>query len=232
MKNSQLRNPRVETKIRAKIDGRDGDLEVFTGNLSKGGVFLETPEVFADVGEKVKLFLSMPNSTSDIKITGKVARIVGPNRVGMPQGLAVQFLRVEARQARLFEKFLDCLIDAAGIGCRKYPRAKTQVDVQLRFKDRSMNVVIADNLSVGGLFLRTSVGGLSLGDLINVVILHPGMKRKFMVDTEVVHIRQGESKIRKDFVEGVGVQFVDLSSSRRNDLSSFLKSVLAHQRKG
>ena len=48
---------------------------------------------------------------------------------------------------------------------------------------------------------------------------------------EVIHLRKGESGIRKDFVEGT-VQFVDLTPGRKEDMAIFLRSVLASQRRG
>ena len=64
------------------------------------------------------------------------------------------------------------------------------------------------------------------------MILHPTAKRKFMIDAEVVHMRKGDSrKIDENFIEGVGVQFLDMTPSRRNDMSLFLKGILAAKKR-
>jgi Tfp pilus assembly protein PilZ len=223
--------PRIETKVRVRIGGRENESEVYIGNLSKSGIFLETKEAFAKVGEKIQMQIDVPDSNDSIRVTGKVARVSGPNRLTEVPGLAVQFLKVEARQARLFDRFLDQLMDARGIGSRRYPRARTQVVVELRSKAMTRKVM-TDNLSYGGLFLKTAIDGFSLGERLSVVLVHPTSKRKFAADVEVVHLRKGELGIRKDFVEGIGVQFVDLTPARREDMAIFLKSILASQRRG
>ena len=47
----------------------------FVGNISAGGVFIETGEPFS-VGQEVTLIFSSPNHPEPIKITGKVIRSV------------------------------------------------------------------------------------------------------------------------------------------------------------
>jgi len=214
-----------------KVLGEGGDSEAFNGNLSKTGVFLETADEIGRIGEKIQLQLTLPNASEPIKVQGKVVRSIGPNKVGTVQGFAIHFLKIETRQVRTFDRLIDRLLDARGIGCRKYPRAKTQVVVELKTKAAAKKV-ISDNLSKGGLFLKMTIDGLVLGDTLNIVIQHPTAKRKFMIEAEVVHLRKGESKLNKDFVEGVGVQFLDLSSARRNDMSLFLRSILSSQKRG
>lgn len=222
--------PRVESKVRVRIGGREGDIETFTGNLSKNGVFLETSEPFADLNDRVQLQILIANSSDAVKITGQVKRIQKPNQVGVTPGMAIHFLRIEARQARTFDRFIDRLLEAKGIGCRKYPRAKSQVVVEFRTKAQ-VKKFISDNLSHGGLFIKTPVDDFSIGSNFKLILLHPTSKRRFMVDVEVVHIRKGESRLQKDYVEGIGVQFINLSSSRRSDMASFLRSILAYQRR-
>ena len=223
--------PRIETKVKVKFVGEGGSPETFSGNLSKSGVFLEMADPFIKVGEKVQFQVTLPNGGDPIKVVGKVVRVVKPNQVGLPQGIGIHFLRIETRHARTFDRLIDRLLDARGIGCRKFPRAKTQIIVELNSKKQTSTKVISDNMSKGGMFLKMSTDGFVLGDTLNVVILHPTAKRKFSIDAEIVHIRKGESKLNKDFVEGVGVQFFGLTATRRNDMSLFFRSILSSQKR-
>ncbi|MFH1018442.1 MAG: PilZ domain-containing protein [Pseudomonadota bacterium] len=223
--------PRIETKVQVRIEDFGGDLLSFSGNLSKSGIFLETTEPLGKIGERLQMEIRLANALDTVRATGRVARIVKPNQLGTAPGIGIQFLRVEARQARTFDRLIDRLLDARGIGCRKYPRVKTQIVVELKTHNDTRKA-ISDNLSKGGLFLKLPVNGIVLGDTLNIVILHPTAKRKFMIDAEVVHIRKGESTVDKEFVEGVGVQFLELTPTRRNDMSLFLRSILASQRRG
>ncbi len=223
--------PRIETKVQVLIEDLGGDPVTYSGNLSKSGIFLETTEALAKIGDRLQMAIRLPNASDTVRVTGKVARIVKPNQMGTPPGFGIQFLRVEARQARTFDRLIDRLLDARGIGCRKYPRVKTQIVIELKTHNDTREA-ISDNLSKGGLFLKMSVNGIVLGDTLNIVILHPTAKRKFMIDAEVVHIRKGESSVSHEFVEGVGVQFLELTPTRRNDMSLFLRSILASQKRG
>ncbi len=222
--------PRIETKIRVQIGGDKDKGEVYRGNLSKSGVFLETTEDLGDVGERIQMRLSLPESQESVKLTGRICRVNGPNKIGKAQGVAVELLRVEARQAKAFDRLIDRLLDARGIGCRKHPRATAQVVAELRTK-RMIKKMISTNLCKGGLFLKTSSDEFVLGDTLSVVIVHPSSKRKFVADAEVVHVRKGESEADRDFVEGIGVQFTNLSPIRQSDLSAFLKSILSTHRR-
>jgi Tfp pilus assembly protein PilZ len=222
--------PRIETKVKVRINTMGDETFTFSGNLSKSGVFFETSDFIGEVGEKVQMEIRLSNSDEDIKVLGKITRIVRPNQVKTAPGYGIEFMRVEARQARTFDRLIDRLLDARGIGCRKYPRVKTQIVIELKSK-KDVQKVISDNLSRGGIFLKMEVNGVVLGDTLNIVLWHPTAKRKFMIDGEVVHIRKGESKVDSEFIEGVGVQFLELTSTRRSDMALFLKSVLGAQRR-
>ncbi|HLG18217.1 MAG TPA: PilZ domain-containing protein [Bdellovibrionota bacterium] len=221
--------PRVETKVRVRMVGREDEVETYAGNLSKSGVFLETKEPLAKVGEKIQMEILLSQATESIKVRGKVARIVAPNRMGSVSGIGIEFLRVEARQVRTFDRLIDRLLDARGIGSRKHPRLKTHVVVEFTSKEE-VRKTFSENLSKGGLFLRTSPNGMALGDTLQVVILHPHSKRKFSAEAEVVHLRKGESTVSADFVEGVGVRFLLTSASQRTEMSGFLRSILSGKR--
>ncbi len=67
------------------VDGASWD-SAFNGcikNMSAGGVFVETPSVFA-VGEEIKLTFSFPEHEEPIEIVGEIVWNV-------PQGLGVKF---------------------------------------------------------------------------------------------------------------------------------------------
>jgi uncharacterized protein (TIGR02266 family) len=228
--NERRGKPRIETKVQVRIEDVGGDLVMYSGNLSKSGIFLETSDPMAALGEKLQMEIRLSNALDTVRVSGKVARIVKPNQMGVQPGVGIEFMRVEARQARTFDRLIDRLLDARGIGCRKYPRVKTQIVVELKTHNDTRKV-ISDNLSKGGLFLKMPVDGVVLGDTLNIVILHPTAKRKFMIDAAVVHIRKGDSTVDKEFAEGVGVQFLELTPTRRNDMSLFLRSILASQKR-
>lgn len=220
-------SPRVETRVKIRYSEIS---ELFFGNLSKSGVFLETAHPFAAVGEKLQLEMTLPGAEDAVKVTGKVIRIVGPHKVGPAPGMGIEFLRIETRQVKTFERMIDRLLDARGIGSRKHPRLNMQLVVKLSSR-ADIRDAISENLSRGGIFVKTPINGYVLGDSVRVLLVHPASKRKFEVDAKVVHLRKGESRIRSDFIEGLGIQFINLSASRRTDMSDFLRSILAGKRR-
>jgi uncharacterized protein (TIGR02266 family) len=221
---------RVETKLKVRLVEEGGEFITYPGNLSKSGLFIETQHQSVEKGEKVELEVRLPNASDDVKILGKVTRIVGLNKVGSTPGIGIEFLKIEARHARTFERLIDRLIDSRGIGSRHYPRVKTQVVVEFQSRDKVYRA-ISDNFSKGGIFLKIETQGLSLGDPIHLVILHPTTGQKFAIDAEIVHIRKGSSPVDESFIEGVGIRFADLTPTRQHEMSLFLRSLVSSQKK-
>ena len=116
-------NPRLDAKVRVKWAEDD---TVYVGNISKTGIFLETARPFAKVGTEVDLELKLPRSSEAVKVRGKVVRVTGPHRVSQAPGMGIHFLRIETRKARTFERLLDQLLKARGIGSRKYVKRKEE----------------------------------------------------------------------------------------------------------
>lgn len=222
--------PRVEGKMRIRINGEYEEAKTFHGNISKNGIYIETQDVFAKLNDKVYLEIFIPNSDNVIRARGKVIRVTQPNQIGKPQGIAISFLRMEQKYVNLLDKYIDVLFDGKGVGCRKYPRVTTHVLVEVKESDTAYEVV-ADNLGHGGLFLKMPSDGLEIGAKIQIVILHPSSRRKFFVDAEVVHKRTGQFSENPEFIEGIGVEFTNMNTERRKDLSSFFKSILHYQRR-
>jgi Tfp pilus assembly protein PilZ len=74
--------------------GEKGEYLTFSGNLSKSGIFIETHKRWVEKGEKIELEVRLPNGSEDVKIQGKVARIIEPNKIGFTPGFGVEFLKV------------------------------------------------------------------------------------------------------------------------------------------
>ena len=222
--------PRVEAKMRIRVEGEFGEIRTYHGNISKSGVYLETADPFAQLGEKVHLEIFLPNTEDTVRVRGKVIRVTKPNQVGMPQGVAIQFMRMDQKYVRKLDDYIDVLFDGKGVGCRRHARVMTHIWVELKGKHGTSEVV-ADNLGHGGLFLKVSSDGIEIGDHVQLVILHPSSRRRFFVEAEVVHVRKSAAPAIEGFEEGLGVQFVNVPGQRKKDLSSFLKSILHYQRR-
>lgn len=222
---------RIEARLRIQVVGVDEIERTYTGNVSKDGIFLETDDPSFKIGQKLELLIYIDDEEDEpLRVMGKIVRFEKPNQIGKPRGVGIDFLKVESRRARIFDKFLEKLLDTKGLGCRKYPRAQVQVTVEIK-NAKQAKQTMTGNLSKGGAFLKTSVDDFALGDKLQVVLVHPTTKRKFVLQAKVVHIRQGTFQKLDEFQEGLGLQFVDLSDIRNQDLTLFLKAIFSSKKR-
>lgn len=221
---------RLEAKVRIRIIGVDEKEEVYTGNISKEGIFIQTRHWKPRLGHPVHMLITLDEDNEPVKFSGQVVRVIDANQIGKPEGVAIEFTKIEARRTKDFDQYLDQIFEGKGLGCRKSPRAEMQVDVEIKNKEIAQKVLTQD-LSQGGAFFKMKTDDVEMGAPLSIVLIHPTSKRKFVLKAEVVHIRQGSFTNNPDFVEGVGVQFVDLSEIRKQDLQVFLKSIVSSKRR-
>ncbi len=219
------KKPRIDTKVKVMVQGFDQNEETLTGNLSKSGVFLNTSIHIADIGKKVFLKIALVKDENYIRIRGKVVRITKPNLLGVPQGVAIEFIRPDAKQHIPFEKMIDRAFDAKGTGCRKTSRAASEVLIEIH-SPSVVKKLLTLNVSKEGMFIKTPVDGFEIGDTIRLVIIHPSSNRKFSIEAQIVHLRSGESVFNKTFTTGVGVMFLYQNSEKKTDLTRYLKGIL------
>ncbi|MCB0272015.1 MAG: PilZ domain-containing protein [Bdellovibrionales bacterium] len=220
---------RLEAKVRIRIIGVDEKEEVYTGNVSKEGIFIQTRNWKPQIGHPVQMLLTLDEDKEPVKFAGTVVRVIDANQWGKPEGVAIEFSKIESKKTKEFDQFLDSIFEGKGLGCRKSPRAMMKIEVEIKNKKIAQNVLTQD-LSKGGAFFVMKTADVEMGALLDIVLVHPTSKRKFVLKGEVVHIRTGSSN-HPDFVEGVGVQFIDLSEIRRQDLQVFLKSIVSSKRR-
>ncbi len=226
---------RIEARLRIQVVGIDEHEHLYTGNVSKDGVFLETDDPSFKHNQKLELLIYLEDDDDDdddepLRVIGQIVRFEKPNQIGKPRGVGIKFLKIESSRARVFDKFLEKLFDTRGLGCRRVPRAQAQVSVEIKTPEEAKQALTA-NLGKGGVFLKTSIDGYSLGDKIQIVLIHPTTKRKFTLQGQIVHIRQGDSSTASEFNEGLGVQFTDLSEIRNQDLTLFLKAIFSSKKR-
>jgi Tfp pilus assembly protein PilZ len=230
IKITEQRRPRIEAQIRIGKKQRGFSHETYMGNISQSGIFLETPKPFAKVGEKVDLQIKLPNSTEKIGVQGKVVRIVGPNQVGVRKGVGIEFLKIETKQTKLFNSFLEELISAKGMGCRKYPRIDTKITVEFK-NPREMGKALSNNLSQGGIFIETKAQ-FNLGSTVTLDLIHPLTGENLELDGEIIHIRKSlNSKDSSRFSDGIGICFQNVDRTKKEKINYFLKSLLIQKKK-
>jgi len=229
IKITEQRKPRIEAKLKVGKKQRGSSLETYMGNISQTGIFLETPKPIAKIGDKVDLLITLPTTNETVGVHGKVVRVVGPNQVGSTKGVGIEFLKIEAKQTRLFNQFLEELLSARGMGCRKFPRVDAKITVE--FKNPSeMGKCLSNNLSKGGIFIQTKAE-LNLGSIVSLVLIHPITGNAVEMEGEIVHIRKSLKPTMTGFSDGVGIRFTNLTKIRQNHINEFLKTLLVQKKK-
>ncbi len=75
-------HPRVKVRIEVSYQKMNSHIHRFTDNISEGGCFIETDDVFPP-GTEVPLEFSFPNFAKPLVIIGEVVWVVGGNHSGM-----------------------------------------------------------------------------------------------------------------------------------------------------
>ncbi len=102
-----VRRPRIHVDFPVYFDGPAGHLLGKTKDLSNSGIFVETHEMLPE-GMRLGLSFRLPESTSKIRVMGRVARQVSPDpgQVGATPGLGIEFERYNPEDRRRIEAFI------------------------------------------------------------------------------------------------------------------------------
>ena len=94
------------TSISAKCASWPNFVDMFTGDVSEGGLFVPTDES-AKVGEEIELELTLPNQ-STLTLKGKVVNVIAASATGngKPAGLGVEIEPLEGVAKTRFDKIL------------------------------------------------------------------------------------------------------------------------------
>lgn len=86
-----------------------GFITDFAVNISKGGIFINTPNPLA-VGTTVKLIVSLPDTAFPFDLSGRVTRIieVGDDQSQVP-GMGIEFIDIDFEKKARLESFVDRL---------------------------------------------------------------------------------------------------------------------------
>ncbi len=96
-----------ETTVTARCSSWPKFVNLFTGDVSAGGLFVPTTES-AEIGEEIEVDLALPDKTT-LRITGKVVNIIGEelaSKRGKPPGLGIMLDPLEGEAKERFEQVL------------------------------------------------------------------------------------------------------------------------------
>lgn len=96
---SMRENPRKSCLINAKYRIQNKDYKSYILDISIGGVFIETAEIFT-IGQKIGLNFALPDFAKPLKLIGTISW-------GSPRGFGVKFDNVPGPQGEILKSFID-----------------------------------------------------------------------------------------------------------------------------
>jgi uncharacterized protein (TIGR02266 family) len=102
---------RVERVLALTYRSRQQFLSAYTGNVSRGGLFVQTPKPLA-VKERFLLKLQVPGVEEPLDIKCQVAWTRGQAGEGgdKPAGMGVKFCEMSAKDTKMLEEYLQGII--------------------------------------------------------------------------------------------------------------------------
>jgi Tfp pilus assembly protein PilZ len=96
---SMRENPRKPCLINANYSIQNKDYKSYILDISIGGVFIETNEIFT-IGQEIVLNFALPRYQKPFKLTGTISW-------GSPRGFGVKFDQVPVQQGEILKSFVE-----------------------------------------------------------------------------------------------------------------------------
>jgi uncharacterized protein (TIGR02266 family) len=212
------KHPRYPIPLMVKCATLQRAMQMRTGDISIGGVFLRTttPE---PVGTSVTLTMRLPGG---LEVHGE--GLVVHTRKGV--GMGIQFRQFAGSGEHTLERFIADARDTHA-GCptavrpgerRAHPRAQLHADVKLR-SEGNLHTVFARDVSEGGVCVATG-DMLALGSQVEIELSLPDEGPPIAVRGEVRWQRvRGTGP---DLPAGMGVRFLNLAFADRRRIEAFV----------
>ena len=212
-------HPRISAPARAfLISETKGRVELPVRDVSRGGIFLFTPEGLMQVGEEVQLEVGLPDGSFTLQLWGLVVRqLLAPKGEA---GVGLKFVRLTPEIDERLVDLLRRLIDGGGGKRRAYPRISHRVSVWCT-GSKEVRALLKD-LSLGGagLWLDTP---LAVEEQVTMQLHRADGSGTLELKARVVSTRWA---MDDDPYDQAGVEFVDLNDSQRNALKEYLNRLL------
>lgn len=205
---------RVTAQLRVEFLG-DPPKETRSINISHNGLLIEAEHTH-EIDTFVRLRVYTPPDQQPFEVLCRVASQIqkqGRDAIG------IQFVEISPEdQKRWLEYVLKVEKLTSGKERRKSSRLQDAYVVRFKSRDR-LEEFFTKNISSGGLFISTS-STKSLGDRVQVVLVHPESGDVFELEAEVSRL-DGQGATGKPM--GMALKFSDLDGRKEEALKKFLK---------
>jgi Tfp pilus assembly protein PilZ len=217
--------PAALRKLHVVFENAEAFRQEYDSNLSNGGVFVPTDEVF-ELRQFVEVRLQFPYVSQSIELEAKIVHVAGVEMAGLggSAGVALQFrLPVQDLRERLSH------IDAASAtsenlaleeGPRAAPRKAARVPAQIQFGELTI-VGQTRNLSATGALVDVDGSDLIPGSKVTLVLRHPATESQMAIAAEVARqvVTDGE-------VSAVGLSFAPAAQDQE-EVANFVEELQA-----
>ena len=98
-------DPRYARRLEVQLVSRDQTRTVMTGNISLGGLFVETAEPLP-LQSRIQIRFRIPTQPEPIEVSGEV-RWFDPGGPNQPAGLGIRFQGLRAREVWALNRFFQ-----------------------------------------------------------------------------------------------------------------------------
>jgi len=235
MSEAQRRDKRYPYPLPVSLTWKRHTTKATAKDVSFNGLFLPTPQDIA-LRQLVQVQADLPWDEFHLVAMAMVVHVArSESTKPESEGIGLQFFALGKEEGAAWHTFVDRVrqvvaeADEEGwVASLRLPkkahekRAFSRFAAVLEVRTDSLGELVTlytRDVSKGGMFLLTELE-LDVGDLLQLEIVHPDTGRKFPVRS-IVRRRVDQPEMR-----GVGVQFVELHGSRREEFWRFVSEHL------
>jgi Tfp pilus assembly protein PilZ len=235
MTQAQRRDKRYPYPLSVSLNWKRVTTQVTAKDVSFNGLFLPTPQEIA-LRQLVQVQADLPWDEFHLVAMAMVVHVAkSESATPEAEGIGLQFFALGKEEAAAWHTFVDRVrqvvaeadeegwtarlrLPKKGAEKRAFGRFAAVLEVRTDSLGELVTLYTRD-VSKGGMFLITDLD-LDVGDLLQLEIVHPDTGRKFPVRS-IVRRRVDQPDFR-----GIGVQFVELHGTRREEFWRFVSDHL------
>jgi len=98
--------PRIPVALNIHCEGSSRPLVFVSKNLSRGGILLESPQIFP-LGARLTLDFKLPYTHSEMRLPGKVVRHEVESTTGIINGMAIEFVDLKDSDVATIDQYIQ-----------------------------------------------------------------------------------------------------------------------------
>ena len=212
---------RLPAKLQIELRSGGRRVQCLSRDVSRHGLFILT-ETPPSERQLLALRITLPDFTTPVEVVGSVAHRVTTDdsiRTGAQAGMGIGFFALSGEAKARWDNYIESLVTHAG-GKVELPIAKStsRPTFLLRLRDLNRLQEFREReLRLGSMFLTTPVLR-AVGDVVQLIIIHPITDQEFGLTASVTATSQGSPTEPK----GMSLKISQLDSDRDLAFDAFV----------